>query len=61
MQVADARVLSGPGHAATRAIPHRSLVRVMLRSRERQESAAKQRLIADVERISREQHSPRPR
>ena len=33
--------------------PSRSLVRVMLRSRERQESAAKQRLIADVERTSR--------
>ena len=34
--------------------PGRSLVRVMLRSRERQESAAKQRLIADVEPISRD-------
>ncbi len=33
--------------------PGRSLVRVMLRSRERQESAAKQRLIADVEQASR--------
>ncbi len=33
--------------------PDRQLVRVMLRSRERQESAAKQRLIADVQRASR--------